>query len=158
MKDDELSTECEPLVGILLATLHKKWSLPLRISSVNVNVSCGFGHIYGRNPQWKTSFFVQCEVIKYEVIKFCCSRRWMPLLRCEPSFKVTAKIPIFNFPKFFGVSLFGRLKIIFHWYQYAHRNQKPIWFCYSRKTFFSRTTLFTYTSKSTLNCLPNCLT
>ena len=30
-------------------TLHKKWSFPLRISSVNVSksaVSCGFGHIY----------------------------------------------------------------------------------------------------------------
>ena len=25
-----------------------------------VAVSCGFGHIYCRNPWWKTSFFVQC--------------------------------------------------------------------------------------------------
>ena len=35
-------------------TLHKKWSFPLRISSVNVtksSVSCGFGHIYWRNSQ-----------------------------------------------------------------------------------------------------------
>ena len=42
--------------------LHKKWSFPLRISSINVTqsaVSCGFGHIYWRNPQWKISFFVQ---------------------------------------------------------------------------------------------------
>ena len=42
--------------------LHRKWSFPLRISTVNVTkftVSCGFGHIYWRNPQWKTSFFVQ---------------------------------------------------------------------------------------------------
>ena len=34
-------------------TLHKKWSFPLRISSVNVTksaASCGFGHIYWRNP------------------------------------------------------------------------------------------------------------
>ena len=33
--------------------LHKKWSFPLRISSVNVTKSegnCGFGHIYWRNP------------------------------------------------------------------------------------------------------------
>ena len=33
--------------------LHKKWSFPLRISSVNVTksgVSCGFDHIYWRNP------------------------------------------------------------------------------------------------------------
>ena len=34
-------------------SLHKKWSFPLRISSVNVTksaVSCGFGHIHWRNP------------------------------------------------------------------------------------------------------------
>ena len=39
---------------------HKKWSFPLRIFSVNVTKStgnCGFGHIYWRNPSWKTSFF-----------------------------------------------------------------------------------------------------
>ena len=33
-------------------SLHKKWSFPLSISSVNVTKSaanCGFGHIYGRN-------------------------------------------------------------------------------------------------------------
>ena len=43
-----------------LLTLHKKWSFPLRISSVNVTKStdsCGFGHIYWRNPSCKTSFF-----------------------------------------------------------------------------------------------------
>ena len=40
--------------------LHKKWSFPLRISSVNATksvVSCGFCHSYWRNPYWKTSFF-----------------------------------------------------------------------------------------------------
>ena len=34
-------------------TLHKKWSFPLRNSSVNVNKfagNCGFGHIYWGNP------------------------------------------------------------------------------------------------------------
>ena len=44
-------------------TLHKKWSFPLRISSVNVTKSagsCAFGHIHCRNAYWKTSFFVQC--------------------------------------------------------------------------------------------------
>ena len=48
-------------------TLHKKWSFPLRISSVNVTkfaVSCGSGHIYCRNPSWKTLFFMQCEIIE----------------------------------------------------------------------------------------------
>ena len=51
-------------------TLPKKWSFPLRISSVNVTksaVSCGFGHIYWKNPQWKTSFFVQCKSLSPEV-------------------------------------------------------------------------------------------
>ena len=46
-------------------TLHKKWSFPLRISSVNViksAVSWGFGHIYWINPRWKTSFFVQWKI------------------------------------------------------------------------------------------------
>ena len=42
----------------------KKWSFPLRISLVNMTKSaenCGFGHIFKRNPYWKTSFFVQCD-------------------------------------------------------------------------------------------------
>ena len=52
-------------VVLLLAatTLHKKWSFPLNISSVNVTKSAvfrGFVHIYWRSPSWKTSFFVQC--------------------------------------------------------------------------------------------------
>ena len=37
----------------------------MRISSVNVTksaVSCGVGHVYWRNPQWKTSFFVQWKI------------------------------------------------------------------------------------------------
>ena len=36
-----------------METFHKKWSFPLSISSVNVTkcaASCGFGHIYWRNP------------------------------------------------------------------------------------------------------------
>ena len=38
---------------LLVQTLHKKWTFPLRISSINVTKStgnCGFGHIYWRNP------------------------------------------------------------------------------------------------------------
>ena len=52
-------------------TLHKKWSFPLGISSVNVTksaVSCWFGHIYWRNPWWKTSFFVQWDSEKLAII------------------------------------------------------------------------------------------
>ena len=43
--------------------LYKKWSFPLKPSSVIVTKAagnCGFGHIYWRNPWWKTSFVVQC--------------------------------------------------------------------------------------------------
>ena len=45
------------------ATLHKKWSLPLRISSVNVTKSAVF--------QWKTSFFVQFYslLLKYQFLR-----------------------------------------------------------------------------------------
>ena len=45
-----------PVTGTMLPiilALHKKWSFPLRISSVNVTkspVSCRFGHIYWSNP------------------------------------------------------------------------------------------------------------
>ena len=55
-------TQCS-VVFIAYLTLHKKWSFPLRICSVNVTKSkdsCGFGHIYWRTLYWKTSFFVQC--------------------------------------------------------------------------------------------------
>ena len=51
--------------------LHKEWSFPVRISSANVTKSAvfwGFGHIYWRNPYWKTSFFVQWNVAKAKVI------------------------------------------------------------------------------------------
>ena len=47
----------------IFISLHKKWSFPLRISSVNVTKSAvflGFCHIYRRNPWWKTSFL--CSV------------------------------------------------------------------------------------------------
>ena len=53
---------------------NKKWRFPLRISSVNVTKSsdfCGFGHIYWRNPQWKTSFFVQCAHQDISLLKQC---------------------------------------------------------------------------------------
>ena len=42
-------------------SLHRIWSFPLKISSVNVAKStgnCRFCHIYERNHSWKTSFCV----------------------------------------------------------------------------------------------------
>ena len=49
----------------LLLSLHKKRSFPLRVSPVNMcksAVSCGFGHIYCRNLQRKTSFFLKSVI------------------------------------------------------------------------------------------------
>ena len=43
--------------------LHKKWSFPLKNSSVNLTKlaeNCEFGYIYSTTPSWKTSSFVQC--------------------------------------------------------------------------------------------------
>ena len=47
-------------INFSVCTMHKKWSFPLRICSVNVTKSaknCGFDDIYWRNPWWKISFF-----------------------------------------------------------------------------------------------------
>ena len=44
----------------------RKIKCSLRISSVNVTKSawnCGFGHVYCRNAEWKTSFFVQQNLL-----------------------------------------------------------------------------------------------
>ena len=43
-------------------SLHKKWSFPLRASSVTKSAGC----IYWRNPWWKSSFFfaVSCISVK----------------------------------------------------------------------------------------------
>ena len=52
--------------------LHKKWSFPWRIYSANMTKSagnCRFGHIYWRNPSWKTSFFGQCLLLN-DKLKF----------------------------------------------------------------------------------------
>ena len=54
-------------------TLHKKWSFSLRNSSINVTKSagnCEFGHIYWRNPSWKTSFFCAVEEKEFFVKNF----------------------------------------------------------------------------------------
>ena len=69
-----------------MASLLKKWSFPLRMSSVNVSKSagncgnCGFGHIYWRSPQWKTlcsavrlwwSFFAKIFIDWRSLAIFC---------------------------------------------------------------------------------------
>ena len=53
-------------------SLQKKWSFLIRISSGNVTkstLSCGFDHIYWRNPLWETWFFVH-RVTKVYILNF----------------------------------------------------------------------------------------
>ena len=74
------------------SALHRKWSFPLGISLVNViksAVSCWFGYISWRNPEWKTSFFVQCiYLISFlmrwslrQVILFLLVRKWTKIVK-----------------------------------------------------------------------------
>ena len=49
----EYTSKEKKVKDLAVSSLQKKWSFPLRISSVNVTKSvgnCGFGHIYWRNP------------------------------------------------------------------------------------------------------------
>ena len=80
-------------------TLCKKWSFPLRISSVNMTkfaVSCGFGHIYWTNPQWKTSFFVQWKNPHSEIFWSTFFRIWNGFWDSKSKCKIMQirKIPI----------------------------------------------------------------
>ena len=79
-----------------------KWSFPLRIFSVNVTksaVSCEFGHIYWRNPQWKTSFFVLWK--------------WIEVFPVEtPSSKVTIRYLIHFSPMSHFYTPWKRKKIL----------------------------------------------
>ena len=70
--------------------MHKKWSFPLRISSVNVTksaVSCEFGHIYWGSPKWKTSFFVQWEFLSSEADANGFSTEWLFQTAAKTSMK-----------------------------------------------------------------------
>ena len=53
-------------------SLNRNWSFPLRISSVNMTksaVNCGFGHVYWRNPWWKTSFFCAMVTENSQIVR-----------------------------------------------------------------------------------------
>ena len=59
-------------------TLDKKWILPLRISSINMTKSAGnygFSHIYWKNPESKTSFFVQWCLVD-QIAKLRLTKYW----------------------------------------------------------------------------------
>ena len=71
----------------LVLSLQKRWSLPLRISSVNVTkfaVFCRFGQIYWRYYCRKTSFFVQSCIPSWSVNTFHVTGLfWYPLKTSE---------------------------------------------------------------------------
>ena len=49
----KIVTDIQQCTFVTKPTLHKKWSFPLRVSSVNVTKiagNCEFSHIYCRNP------------------------------------------------------------------------------------------------------------
>ena len=46
-------------------TMHKKIKFSIKDFFSKSAGSCGIGHIYWRNPLWKTSFFVQCDIISW---------------------------------------------------------------------------------------------
>ena len=75
----------EDSVYSLSLALHIKSSFPLRISSVNVTESAGnwgFDHIYWRNSEWKTSFFVQCGYnISKVTVNYCSSQMQIILFK-----------------------------------------------------------------------------
>ena len=55
---------------VLSFNTAQKMKFSNKVSSVNVTKSagnCGFGHIYWRNPYWKTSFFVQRKMLSTEI-------------------------------------------------------------------------------------------
>ena len=60
----------EPAFYKCSTNTEQKMKFPLRISTVNVTKSaenCGLGHIYWRNPYWKTSFLCSNDKFaKYE--------------------------------------------------------------------------------------------
>ena len=65
-------------------TYCTKKSFPWTIFPVSVTksaVSCGFGHIYRRNPLWKTfldqSWFSACRYISIKATNWWCGFRWV---------------------------------------------------------------------------------
>ena len=58
-----LDAKINPTDWLRSETALKKWSFLLWLSSVNVTWNYGFGHIYWRNLKWKTSVFVQCDIL-----------------------------------------------------------------------------------------------
>ena len=81
----------------LQQTLHKKWSFPLRISSVNVTKSAGnwgFGHIYWRNPLIENFIFCAVKNIIFKILP-CCNKIYLlwdvSILKCLSSLKKILK-------------------------------------------------------------------
>ena len=75
----------EELFFRVVATLHKKWSFQLRISSVILETAnCGFGDIYWGNRYWKT-FFCALVVLHIKVTSRETLRRMENFILCSVS-------------------------------------------------------------------------
>ena len=109
--------------------LNKKSSFALSISSVNVwyffsipSVSCGFGHVYWRNPEWKTSFFVQCIIPLVSFLKEAGDTKWvkLSLLQLNPSRPNAGRREKINLNFYFRTSLWC-LKSFYEGLQGLHK-------------------------------------
>ena len=101
-------------------TLHKKWSFPLRISSVNVTKyaeNSEFGHIHWRNPQWKIPLFVEYHFQIASNIKI--------LLTSILSHINFVQVSEIGFPSFWMTSVF--LKIFLRHFIYGNTVKLPDW-------------------------------
>ena len=72
----------------------QKIKFSVKISAINVTKSagnCRFRHIYSRNPEWKISFFAQCEFLCSKHLPVQNSNR-NTIKWCEICSKLTTKI------------------------------------------------------------------
>ena len=97
---------CLPSEIGCLDGVHKKWSFPLRIYSVNMTKSleiCGLGHIYWRSPPWKTLFSAQCMCWRDTLL----STLLTPLICCTVCltvFKIQAHHALWNITNIYSTT------------------------------------------------------
>ena len=75
-----------------MPVLHKNWSFPWRVSSVNVTKYRGFGHIYWKILHGKLRFLCSARIHLADIYLFKVNYR-NTRLRCEICSKLTKKTP-----------------------------------------------------------------